>query len=188
MDTGVSDDTIIRRFTADEAIRMVERGIVAADERLELLDGVLVEMSPQGPRHAGLATVLAERLRLAYAERGHVREEKPLAAGPYDLPEPDVTVVRDRSDAFLDRHPEGHDVLLVAEISSSSQRIDRRKAAIYARAGVQAYWLVDVPARRLEVRSLPREGSYADVRILSEDDEVSLPESNKRWLVRSLFP
>ena len=181
-------DEVVRRFTADEAIRMVERGIITEDEHVELLDGTLVEMSPQGPQHAGWTTILAEHLRFAYTGKGHVREEKPLAAGPHDLPAPDVMVVHDGSTAYLDRHPAGGNVLLVAEISFSSQHVDRQKAAVYARAGVQVYWLVDVPARRLEQRSMPQNGSYQVTRILGEDDVVELPESDVRWTVRDLLP
>jgi len=177
----------IRRFTADEAMRMVELGIVGEDEHVELLDGALVEMSPQGPRHAAATRRLANRLRRAYTEGFEVLEEKPLAASEHDLPEPDVAIVRSRSDDYLRSHPTGRDTVLVVELALASQRIDRRKASTYAAGGVEVYWLVELAARRLELRTTPVDGAYQVTRVLSEDDVVELPASNERWTVRELL-
>jgi Uma2 family endonuclease len=183
-----SEAAPVRRFTADEAMRMVEVGIVGEDEHVELLDGALVEMSPQGPRHAVATRRLANRLRRAFTEGFQVLEEKPLAASEHDLPEPDVAVVRNRSDDYLQSHPTGVDAILVVELALSSQRIDRRKASIYAAGGVEVYWLVDLAARRLELRTTPVGGVYQVTRILGEDDVVELPQSTERWIVRDLLP
>jgi Uma2 family endonuclease len=185
---ATSEAPPVRRFTADEAMRMVEVGIVGEDEHVELLDGALVEMSPQGPRHAAATTRLANRLRGAYAGSSHVREEKPLAASEHDLPEPDVAVVRDQEGDYYEHHPTGVDAILVVELALSSQRIDRRKAAIYAAGGVEVYWLVDLAARRLELRATPVDGAYQVTRVLGEDDVVELPESTERWIVRDFLP
>src|SRR5882724_4542200 len=132
---GPSERTAVRRFTADEALRMVDAGILRKDEPVELLDGVLVEMSPQGPEHAVSTRRLVKRLRTVYVEGAEVLEEKPLAANKHDLPEPDVTVVRSRSDDYLKSHPTGRDAILVVELAWSSQSEDRRKAATYAAGG-----------------------------------------------------
>jgi Uma2 family endonuclease len=185
---GTPEQPSVRRFTTDEAIRMVELGIVGEDEHVELLGGALVEMSPQGPPHAFSTIRLAERFRAAYAGVGHVREEKPLTASEYDLPEPDIALVRGAIDEYAQRHPTGRDAILIVELALTSQRIDRRKAAIYAAAGVEVYWLLDLVARRLEVRTVPESGAYQITRVLSEDDVVELPESTERWVVRELLP
>jgi Uma2 family endonuclease len=186
METGERPQ--VRRFTADEAMRMVEAGILGDDESVELLEGALVEMSPQGPRHAFATIQLAQRLREVYAEDAHVREEKPLAASEHDLPEPDVSVVRGRESAYAARHPSGADVILIVELALTSQRIDRRKASIYASAGVEVYWLVDLAARRIELRTTPADGAYQVTQVLAEDDVVELPGSGARWTVRDLLP
>jgi Uma2 family endonuclease len=186
METG--ERPRVRRFTADEAMRMVDAGILGDDEPVELLEGALVEMSPQGPRHAFATIRLAQRLRGVYAEDAHVREEKPLAASEHDLPEPDVAVVRGRESACADRHPSGADAILIVQLALTSQRIDRRKASIYASAGVEVYWLVDLAARRLEVRTTPVDGAYQVTQVLAEDDVVELPGSGARWTVRDLLP
>jgi Uma2 family endonuclease len=178
---------LIRRFTGDEAIRLVETGIVGEDEHVELLDGALVEMSPQGPEHSAGISNLADRLRGIYAGRAHVREEKPLTTGTFSLPEPDAAVVRGQAGAYAHKHPTGADAVLVVEVAWSSQREDRFKATTYAAGGVPVYWLVDLVARKLEVRTTPVEGAYQVTRILEEADFVELPESSERWLIRDLL-
>jgi Uma2 family endonuclease len=185
---GTLEHPTVRRLTADEAMRMVEAGILGEDEPVELLDGVLVEMSPPGPEHVDATINLAERLREAYVGRGRIREEKPLAAGAYSLPEPDIAVVRGAAGTFAKRHPTGAEAVLVVEIAWSSQRENRRKAAIYAAGGVEVYWLLDLAARQLELRTTPEDGAYLVTRILGEDDVVALPGSDVRWTVRELLP
>jgi Uma2 family endonuclease len=181
-----SQDLVVRRFTADETMRMVEVGILGEDEHIELLDGVLVEMSPQGVRHSRALLRLGERLRSAYQGRAHVREQQPLAVSSFDLPEPDIAVIRGDLVDYLE-HPTARDALLVVEVAWSSQRIDRQKAAAYAAGGVELYWLVDLQARELEVRTSPVDGVYQTTRTLGEDDVVELPGSDARWVVRDLL-
>lgn len=166
---------------------MVETGILGEDEHVELLEGALVEMSPQGPEHASAISVLADRLREIYVGHARVREEKPLSIGPYSLPEPDIAVVRGKAEAYARKHPVGGECVLVVETAFSSQRIDRRKGRIYAAGGVEVYWLIDVVARKLELRTAPVDGVYQVTRVLGESDVVELPESSERWLVRDLF-
>jgi Uma2 family endonuclease len=184
---GTGEHTSFRRFTAEETMRMVEVGILGEDERLELLDGVLVEMTPPGPEHASTTVTLGDRLRAVYAGRAHVREEKPIVSGTYSLPEPDIAVVRGGASSFTHRHPTGAEAILVVEIAWSTQRENRRKASVYAAGGVEVYWLLDLVARRLELRTTPADGTYRVTRTLAEDDVVELPESTERWIVRELL-
>jgi Uma2 family endonuclease len=185
---AISVQPRIRRLTVDETLRMVDAGIVGEDEPVELLDGLLVEMSPQGPVHAAATTNLADRLRAAYVGRARIREEKPLAAGTYDLPEPDIAVVGGQTWAYATRHPCGTDALLIVELAWSSQPEDRRKASVYAAAGVHDYWILDLAARKLEVHTRPEGAVYRATQILGENDFVSPPELTVRWLVRDLLP
>jgi Uma2 family endonuclease len=117
----------------------------------------------------------------------HVREQTPFVASAHSLPEPDVSVIRGRVTDHSN-HPTARDAILIAELAWSSQRIDRRKASIYAASGVSVYWLLDLLARRLEIRTMPVEGAYQVTRILDEDDGVELPESDVRWAVRDFVP
>jgi Uma2 family endonuclease len=184
-----SDQPTVRRFTADEAMQMVELGILDEDEHVELLDGALVEMSPKGPEHASSTARLSDRLRAVYPG-GRVREEKPLTIDAYNLPEPDIAVVRAIDGGYLRRHPTGAETVLVIELSWSSQRRDRRKAAVYAAGRVETYWILDLEARRLEARTTPVDGAYQVTHVLGEDEVVELPESKPAvcWTVRDLLP
>lgn len=166
---------------------MVETGILRPDEPVELLQGRLVIVSPQGPPHASRVSALADRLRAAFGAGHVVREEKPIELSD-SLPEPDVALVRGSHADFATRHPQPHDVVLVAEVMVTSHAVDRDKVALYARDGVAVAWLLDVPARRLEVHSDRRpDGHYRSVEILGVDDEVALPGGSVRWKVRELF-
>ena len=145
-------------------------------------------MTRAGSQGAMDTTRLADRLHGAYVGRAHVREGKPLAAGTHSLPEPDIAVVRGDVGAYAERHPTGADALLVVELAWFSQEEDRRKAHVYAAAGVFVYWLVDLAARKLELRVKPEAGAYRVVEILGEDDVIPLPKLGEEWSVRDLLP
>lgn len=175
-----------RRFTADEVLRMVEAGILGEDEPVELIDGELITVSPQGPRHRALTVKIHQVLEQAFGAGHHVQDHSPIAAGPDSLPEPDVAVVRGAIDDWMDRHPGGADVPLVVEISVTSHKEDRSKAMVYARAGVETYWQLDVPARRLHVHTDPVQGEYRTTRLATDEDEVGI--AGTRIAVCDLLP
>ena len=154
-------DRPIRPLTADEAMRMVELGIIGADERVELLHGALTRMSPQHPPHAVVTQRLTAWLApLMVAGTHDVRVQLPLTVPDRtSLPEPDIAVV-ERDEAHAVAHPLG--ALLVVEVADSSLRIDMTiKPPLYAAAGVPELWVVDVAARRVTVLSEPDDGDYA---------------------------
>lgn len=161
-----------RRFTADEVLRMVEAGVLDEAEPLELIDGELYTMSPQGPRHGALTVAIHRRLEEAFGEGFHVRDHTPVAAGPHSLPEPDLAVVRGAARSFLDHHPGPSEVALLVEVSVTSHALDRAKAAVYARAGFAEYWQVDVPGRRVLVFAEPAGAEYRSIRIHPEEGAV----------------
>ncbi len=178
-----------RHFTADEVLRMVETGILSEDEPVELLEGELVVVSPQGPEHQTVTERLRRRLEAAYGDRFHARTHSTIQAAEDSLPDPDVAILRGQVDDYLHRLPVGTDLVLAVEVSHTTQAADRRKAELYARSGVPIYWLLDLAARRLEVRSHPlSEGEYAERRTYEEDGEVPIPETESSLLVRDLLP
>ncbi len=167
---------------------MLEAGIVGEDEPLELLAGELVLMSPQNPRHAAL-TEKIRRLLESYHRAGvHTRTHSPLAAGPDSLPEPDVGLYRGGVGDYLERHPSGHDTVLVVEVAATSRAHDRTKAGVYSRAGVPVYWLVDLEKGRLEERSQPREdGDYGVTQLYESGEHVAVPGTGKQIAVAELL-
>jgi Uma2 family endonuclease len=177
-----------RRFSAAEVLRMVEGGILGADEPVELLEGELVVTPPQGPSHSAVVSDLAVRLAAVYQPGCHVRAQCPLAGAADSLPEPDLAVVRGSARDYVEAHPTGGNVVLVVEVARTSQAIDRRKVRVYAGIAVPVYWLVDLAARRLEVRSEPDGADYRSTRLLGEGDAVGLPGVDAAWIVSSLLP
>ncbi|MCB9744147.1 MAG: Uma2 family endonuclease [Alphaproteobacteria bacterium] len=176
-----------RRFTADEVLRMVEVGIIEEDEPIELLDGELVEMSPDGVHHVNVVRRLTRLLTSAYPPEFGIQPQCSLAAGRYDLPEPDFAVVREEG-LPEDALPSAAHTVLIIEIAVTSQRRDRWKAGLYARAGAPEYWILDVPARTLSVYKRPVEGEYTRVEVLREGDAVQAPELTEPWPLATLLP
>ena len=173
-----------RRFTVDEVNRMAAQGILGEDEPVELLEGELLIVSPQDPRHAAAVAALARRLTDLYRVDAHVRPQCPLNATPDSLPEPDLAVVKGQPLDYQHRHPVGVETLLVVEVARTSQAVDRRKARIYAAAGVPAYWLVDLAERRIEVFSQPSPaGTFTQRLTSSPGEEVDLPGLDLRLAV-----
>jgi Uma2 family endonuclease len=176
-----------RRFTVDEVYRMVEDGILDEDEHVELLDGELVVVSPQGPPHVAPVAELNRRLMRAYGRGCHVRVQMPLFATPHSLPEPDLAVAVGQPRDYRERHPGGSDVHLVIEVARTSQALDRRKAAVYAAAGVPVYWLVDLRAKSIDVFTKPTPaGRYERRQTFVVGQTVELPGLSKRWPVAEL--
>lgn len=151
----------VRRFSRAEYDRLVEQGWFT-DERLELIEGLLVTVSPQGTSHADVIAHITESLIRLLGERASVRSQLPFAATDDSEPEPDVAVVpRAR---YRDEHPRS--AYLIIEVADSSLRYDRYKASVYAAASVPEYWIVDLKAARVAVylEPDPATGVYRSTR------------------------
>ena len=152
---------LVRSFKRSEYEQMVELGLFQ-DERIELLRGVLVKMSPQLAPHASTVQKLNQLLMTRLQGRFTLRVQSPLALSDDSEPEPDVAVV-DLGD-YETEHP--RTALLVIEVSDTTLKKDRGKAAVYAGAGVPEYWIINIGARTVEVHSSPDGDRYAEVRTL----------------------
>jgi Uma2 family endonuclease len=150
----------IRPLRRAEYDLLIDQGVFDEDERIQLLDGELVAISPQNAPHAGIVEALNERLMPVLVGRARVRVQLPMAAGEHSEPEPDIAVVP--ADEPRDRHPER--ALLVIEVADRTVSLDLvRKARIYAAAGVPVYWVVDVNRDVVHVHSGPTADGYATV-------------------------
>ena len=179
----------LKRWSRADYERLIQAGFFAPGERVELVDGEIIEMSPQDPRHATAIVIGQEALQVALGDGYYVRVQLPLALEDDSEPEPDLAVIQGNRRAFASRHPT-HAVLVV-EVADSSLPYDReRKGALYARGGVPEYWIVNLVDRLLEVYRDPRpEGGYATRLVLTSSDEVapaSLPSA--RLAVQELMP
>ena len=161
------------RFTVDEFARMGEAGIFTEDERVELLDGAIYEMTPIGPPHAWIVDRLNELLMSRVAGEVHVRIRNPVRLGPHTEPQPDLTVAR-RSGSYASRHPESGDILLVVEVADSSLRYDRtQKVPRYGKAGIPETWLVDIEAGEVTINTEPGPEGYAKQQTLSRGSRLT---------------
>ena len=158
----------VHRFTADQFHRMGEAGVFHEGDRVELIDGQIVEMTPIGPRHAGCVKELAGLLYRATGGRVVLSVQDPLVLGTHQAPEPDVAVLERRPGGYRTRHPGPDDVLLVIEVADTSVEYDRStKIPRYARAGVPEAWLVNLPAEVIEVYRGPVGGRYTGTNTVS---------------------
>jgi Uma2 family endonuclease len=162
------------RFSIDEYHRMGEAGIFSEDDRVELLAGAIVEMSPIGPLHAGTVNRLTTLFSSRLGNRVVVGIQNPLLSRAEDSePQPDVVLLHPRDDFYTRAHPEASDVYLVIEVADTSLEVDRDvKLPIYARAGIPEAWLLDVSAERLEVFRHPAPHGYQDIRMLHRGEPV----------------
>jgi Uma2 family endonuclease len=153
-----------RRFTADEFLRMAETGILCEDDRLELIDGEVVEMTPIGLPHTASVSCATRALVMAVGDTAIVQPQGPVRLDLYYEPEPDLAVLRPRADFYASRRPGPDDVLLIIEIADSSIDYDRDvKAPIYAKAGIPEYWLADLNASLLTRYLSPERGAFRSI-------------------------
>ena len=140
------------RFTVKDYHRMAEAEIFDPEDRVELIDGEVVEMSPMGSRHAACVSRLSHLLMPQAGERMIVRSQLPIQVGDFSEPEPDIALLRWRDDFYADHHPMPADVHLVIEVADTSLRHDLvRKAPLYIAGGVPEVWVLDLVAEVVHV-------------------------------------
>lgn len=180
-----------RLWTVDEYRRLCEAGFVGIDERVELLEGEIVNKMGQNPPHITSIRASIEALRIAFGEGFDINSQLPIETAD-SAPEPDFLVLKGSWRDYINRFPQAHEVVLVGEVADESRlAFDRTtKLRIYARAGFAEYWIVNLVDRRLEVYRQPLpEGLYGDIKFLGLDEEVlPLRESATPIKVADLIP
>lgn len=166
---SVQEATLVQvtrhRFTVADYERMGQVGIFSEDERLELVCGEVIQMSPIGERHAACVDALSELLRERLKRSVNVRVQNPIQLDDYSEPQPDIAVLKRRDDFYRHAHPKPEDILLVIEVSDSTLEFDRTvKMPLYAGAGIPEAWLVNLPEEQIEVYGDPADGEYQTVR------------------------
>ena len=184
-----------RRWTRKEYDRLVELGVLHEDEPIELVDGQMVVREPRHTPHVTATALVVEALRGAFGAGWWVRAQEPVALDDDSEPEPDVTVVRGAPRDYLAEHPSRP--VLVVEVAQASLAFDRRrKGGLYARAGIEDYWIVNLVGRALEVYRQPVSSAsarygwkYKSVRVLKPGTTVSpLGAPTARIAVADLLP
>jgi len=157
--TGMADSSSavqMRRWTRQEYDRMIEAGVLTPEDRVELIEGEILTMTPQGTAHFTAMSLAQEALRAAVGPAFHVRTQGALALGSASEPEPDIAIVGGKVRDYRDHHPAS--AVLVIEIADSSIVHDREdKGSLYARFGIPEYWIVNLVERLIEVYRNPEQ-------------------------------
>ena len=163
------------KLTVTDIYRMLDAGVLHEDDRVELIDGELLDMAPIGSDHATTVDRLTKALVMACGDRAIVRVQNPVRLDDLNEPQPDFSVLRLQPDGYRKGHPGPGDVLLLVEVADSSLRFDRRvKLPLYARFGIPEVWIADLQRRVLEKHRTPVEGTYADTAEHKLGERVSL--------------
>ncbi|ABA57275.1 Protein of unknown function DUF820 [Nitrosococcus oceani ATCC 19707] len=161
-------------FTAWEYHQMAAVGILREDDRVELWDGEILEMSPIGSRHAATVDRLTAWLSRELGGRAIVRVQSPIGLSRYSEPQPDLVLLKPRPDFYASAHPGPGDVWLLLEVAESSLEYDRDfKLPRYAEAGIVESWIVDLPGQRLWVYQQPVGRNYQSMREYEPSDSLS---------------
>jgi Uma2 family endonuclease len=187
---SVVSEIPLRLWSVDEYHRILEAGILTVEDKVELLEGKIVQMSPQDPPHASTTQWAGSYLARLLGDRAFIRSQLPITLPPDSEPEPDIAVVRVDRRAYFDHHPAPEEIFLLIEIADSTLAKDRRqKAKTYAKANIPEYWVVDVNKRQVYIFRQPEADVYTQTFLLSEEEAIALvafPEITVS--LRQLFP
>jgi Uma2 family endonuclease len=163
-----------RYFSVEEYHRMGEAGIFAEGDRVELIEGEILKMSPIGRRHAACVKRINEQLINLLRGRAIVSVQDPILLDDYSEPQPDIAIVKRRNDFYAQALPATADVLLVIEVADTSLAYDRDiKLPAYARSAIPEVWIVDLAAQAVEVHADPVNGVYRNVRSYRRGDTIT---------------
>ena len=153
------------QFTVEDYSRMIEAGIFGEDDRVELINGEIIEMSPIGSAHAACVKLLNAILSQRFAGRYIVSVQDPVVLNDASEPEPDVALLKHRADFYRGSHPQARHIVLVIEVADTSVDYDRDvKIPLYAASGIKEAWLVDLTSAQVLVHDRPGGGTYRRIR------------------------
>lgn len=164
-----------RLINVDEYYKMAEVGILKPGDRVELIHGEIYEMSPVGSKHASVVKRLARVLNELFSSQAVIGIQDPVRLDLQNEPEPDISILRHRSDDYASKHPEPNDVLAIIEVSDSTINYDREvKKPLYASCGIPVYWIIDVKNGLIEVYLNPDGSTYSEQHIYASGDRIPL--------------
>src|SRR5678815_2066561 len=163
-----------RRFSVDDYYRMADAGILGDCERVELIDGEVVTISPIGRRHSACVSSANQALFLAVGTSVIVQPQGSVRLDRFNEPQPDLMLLKARNDFYASEHPSPSDVLLIIEIADSSLRYDEEiKARLHAAWGVPEYWLADLKANALWRHLSPVDGVFTQITQLRRGESIA---------------
>ena len=163
MSSVVFNDNL-HRITVADFQKMEQVGILKPTARVELIEGVIVDMSPIGPAHNGIVDHLSQLLHRAVVDRGIVRTQGSIILNENNEPEPDITILKPKSDFYIKELPTPEDIFLVIEIADVSLKEDRGlKIPLYAKHNIPEVWLIDIVNKSVEIYLEPSPSRYQKI-------------------------
>ncbi|MCD6255854.1 MAG: Uma2 family endonuclease [Deltaproteobacteria bacterium] len=149
------------RFSVSDYYKLVEVGILSEDDRVELINGEIIEMTPVGAKHASCINKLAFLFNLKLQGKALVSVQNPLHIDEYNEPQPDIMLLRYKENFYSDRHPIPQDVFLLIEVAESSIDYDRKvKLPLYVKAGISEVWIINLNENCIEIYRDPSKDEY----------------------------
>ena len=163
------------QFTVKQFHQMAESGILSENERLELIRGEMIDMSPIGTRHSGCVLFLSNLLALLLGGLSLINVQNPVELDETSEPQPDIALLKPRADFYRTAHPQPEDIFLLIEVADTTVKYDREvKIPLYAEANIPEVWLLDVNQEVVEVYRNPLQGVYQDVQKLVKNQILSI--------------
>jgi Uma2 family endonuclease len=177
MATKASDIVKKHLLTVDEYHRMGEIGILKQQDRVELIEGEIIDMAPVGSNHAGTVLRLSKALNKILQEKADVYVQSPIVLNNINEPEPDIALLKPRDDDYRHSLPKPEDILLIIEVAESSLQYDCEiKIPLYAKHGIPEVWLVDLANNQLTTYTCPKHNKYENIQTTTNYSEITLLE------------
>ncbi|WP_413172317.1 Uma2 family endonuclease [Anabaena azotica] len=168
--------TLVRhQFTVQQYHQMADAGILTENDRVELIRGEIINMSPIIPKHSGCVIFFTNLLVLILQKLAIVSVHNPVVLNEISEPQPDIALLKPRADFYRNSHPQPEDIFLLIEVADTTVKYDREvKISLYAEANIPEVWLVDVNQEVIEVYRNPIDGIYQDVKNLGKNQVLSI--------------
>ena len=163
------------RLNVSQYHQMSEAGIFSENDKVELINGEIIEMSPIGRRHTACVNRLNSVFPQLLGKKVIVAVQNPIILNNLSEPEPDIALLQPRADFYESGHPQPQDIFLLIEVADSSLEYDRDvKIPLYASSGITEVWLVDIYEQVIIVYRYPSENGYSDIQKLSRGEKMSI--------------
>ncbi|MBS3026306.1 MAG: Uma2 family endonuclease [Dolichospermum sp. DET50] len=170
------------RLNVSQYHQMSEAGIFSENDKVELINGEIIEMSPIGRRHTACVNRLNSVFSQLLGNKVIIAVQNPIILNNLSEPEPDIALLKHRADFYESGHPQPQDIFLLIEVADSSLEYDRDvKIPLYATSGISEVWLVDIYEQVIIVYRYPSENGYSDIQTFSRGEKLSIqafPEIN----------
>lgn len=167
-------ELIRRKIKVSDYHRMFETGILTIQDKVELINGEIIEMSPSGSLHAAIVDRISNFLMQSLGNQVIVRTQSPVQISELSLPEPDISVLKPVKDFYAELHPQAQDIYLIIEVADTSYRYDKEiKLPVYAKAGIPEYWIINIERKEIEAHRAPHNEVFSKVDIIQLDQKLT---------------